>query len=513
MDPPDLVRYLAEFDLTLSDVAPHQAAMFVAGRNSARYVHGLDVPMGTRRRDEEAANLAERPTERTLDLTSYEDEPRESRLPADEMDVCLIRGVEDLAHIFPFQWLLEEVDAELFWVKLAERELLMPQWQRPADQPRDSAESTARREVVREESESFSPKQHAYVLLDTSSTMQDHDRRGTIARGLALEFLRAGHQQRAQLHLRPFTVEAGPRVSGVSREEFRAIARAVIGLPNAGQTRIQTALEQAVRDIRGEGPCLGASILLITDGISRLGKCPLADETLHTFILGDLFEDRSEAGTIATLKQWSDTFHRIWLARFAELLAPTWSDCRAAAAVLQKAVEDGGADRPGSELARLERLLENVKFLVREFRRSLDKNSPLPAELPELEKRLKNLEVMFRVIGAKAAPGRLDTTAKPGDPRGHPLSGAVPETHALDEGCPPSWRFWPGVPFGRRGANAWRWAGLVWKRLWRIVLGACQWIYRQWRGLRRRRSYRRPRHWQAPQDTRDSGHGTPSGRE
>ncbi len=486
MDPPDLVRYLAEFDLTLADVAPHQAAMFVAARNSARHLRGLEVPMGTRRREQDAANLAERPTERTLDLTSYDDELRESRLPADEMDVSLIRGVEDLAHIFPSQWHLEEVDADLFWVKLAQRELLMPQWQRPDDRPRDSTESAVRREVVREEAESFSPKQHAYVLLDTSSTMQDHDRRGTIARGLALEFLRAGHQQRAQLHLRPFTVEAGPRVSGVSREEFRAITRTVIGLANAGQTRIQTALEQAVRDIRGEGPCLGASILLITDGISRLGKCPLADETLHTFILGDLFEDRSESGTIATLKEWSDTFHRIWLARFPELLTPTWSDCQAAAGVLQKTVEAGGADGPGSELARLERLLENVRFLVREFRRSLDKTSPLPAELPELEKRLANLEVMVRVINAKAPPGPSDTIAGTDGQRRPPVAGAAPEVPALDEAPPPSWGFWLAVPLARHRAAAWRWALMLWKCLWSLVLAVCRRIQRQWRILRRR---------------------------
>lgn len=487
MDAFDLVRYLAEFDLTLSDVAPHQAAMFVAARNSAQYVRGLEVPMGTPRRDQEATNLAERPTERTLDLTSYDGELQESRLPSDEMDVCLVRGVEDLANIFPIQWLLEEVDADLFWVKLAERELWMPRWQRPLDQPRDSTESAARREVVREQAESFSPKQHAYVLLDTSSTMQDHDRRGVIARGLALEFLRAGHKQRAQLHLRPFTVEAGPRVSGVSREEFLAIVRTVIGLPNAGQTRIQTALEQAVRDIRGEGPCLGASILLITDGISRLGRCPLADETLHTFILGDLFEDRSEAGTIATLKEWSNTFHRIWLARFAELLAPTWADCQAAARVLQKAVEAGGADRPGPELAKLEKLLENVTFLVREFRRSLDKNSPLPAELPELEKRLKNLEVMFRVIGAKASAGPLETPAAPDRQRGPAITGEVPEAPGLDEGGPPSWRIGLGVPFGRPGKNAWRWAVLLWKRLWRMVLAMCGRMHRLGQIGRKRR--------------------------
>ncbi len=465
--------------------------MFVAARNAAGYVRGLEVPMGTRRRDQEGASLAERPTEQTLDLTAYDGEISDSPLPADEMDVSLIHSVEDLAHIFPVQWLLEDIHRDLFWAKLAQGELLMPLWQRPADQPRDSTESTARREVVREEAESFTPRQHAYVLLDTSSTMQDHDRRGTIARGLALEFLRAGHQQRAQLHLRPFTAEAGPRLSGVSREEFRAIVQAVIDLPNVGQTRIQTALEQAVRDIREGGPCLGASILLITDGISRLGKCPLADETLHTFILGDLFEDRSEAGTIATLKQWSDTFHRIWLARFAEILAPTWADCQAAAAVLQKAVEAGAADGPGPELARLERLLENVTFLVREFRHSLDKHSPVPPELPEIEKRLKNLEVMFRVLGAQASEGRLNTKAN--SPPGPRPANAVADAQPPAEGHLPSWRFWRSGSLAHRGADAWRWLWLLWKHLAGIIIAVFGKLRRAWRRLRAGRPLARRR--------------------
>jgi hypothetical protein len=301
------------------------------------------------------------------------------------MDVSLTGSIEDLSRIFPVQWLLEEVQPDVFYVKAAQGELLMPQWQRPTEAPRESAGEAPQRELMEPQAAPQSSKQHAYVLLDTSSTMRDRDRRGTVARGLALAFLRKGYRQRAQLNLRPFAVEVGAHSSGASKEEFCAIARRIIDLPNSGQTRIQTALEQAVLDIRSAGPCLRASIMLITDGISRLTQNPFADEELHTFILGDLYEDKAEAGTIATLKRWSRTFHRVWENRFAEILAPTWPDCEAAGRFLETALEAAKAGPSGPEAGRLARVAANVRSLLREFRRAQGKRSPPPPEMRPLE--------------------------------------------------------------------------------------------------------------------------------
>ncbi len=401
---PDLVRYLGEFGLTLSDLTPQQVSMFVAARNAAHHVEGLEVPIGSELGHDHDPSLKEVEDDRALDMIAHDDASLESHLPADEMDVRLIRSTEDLPRIFPIQWLLEEIEPELFYARLAQGELLMPQWQRSVPGRRDRSEESPFRELVEEPAAAETPRLHAYVLLDTSTSMQDHDRRGTVARGLALEFLRKGYVQGAHLLLRPFTVEVGELSSGSSPDDFRTITRRLISLPNAGQTRIQTALEQAVEGIRGAGPCLGASIMLISDGISRLTRNPLGDEKLHTFILGDLF-DKEAMWSIEVLKQWSDTFHRVWHTRFANLLAPTLRDCQAAGLLLQ-AMLDAAEDPSGSEAGRLRRVLESARFLVDEFKRSLGRAAHIPREVRALDEQLHEAETRIGRAVEQTLPAR-----------------------------------------------------------------------------------------------------------
>jgi len=433
---PDLVRYLAEFDLGLADLRPDQVAMFVAARNAQPYVDPLDVPVGPPFPEASDADLTQREADRVLELTSHADDPLESHLPSDEMDVSLARSVEDLPRVFPAQWLQEEVQPELFYLKLAGRELLTPEWRSPTQGARDCHDQIHQRQLVPEQASDQTPKLHAYVLLDTSRTMRDHDRRGIVARGLALAFFRKGYQNRVTLNLRPFTADAGELSSGIGKEGFHAVVRRVIELPNSGQTRIQAALEQAVADIRAAGPCLGASLMLITDGISRLGKNPLGEEKLNSFIVGDLLEDKSTAGTIATLKEWSRTFHRVWKNRFAEILAPTWPDCQAANLLLQSALKDARDPVSTSEAERLKRLLENVRFLVQEYKRPMGKKAPLPpevwameAELSEAEQRLpRPVEPAPPAAGGQLQPSGRALSPEAPRARGQAVLGTSPSS-------------------------------------------------------------------------------------
>ncbi len=386
----DLVQYLGEFGLALSDLLPHQVAMFLAGKRAARYLEELEIPIHSARWDASDLDLVELQDESVLDVTAFDDAALDSYLPADEMDVRLIRSTEDLPRIFPLEWLWELLLPDLFYAKLAQQELLMPEWQRGEQGPGNQSDEAPRRELEEESAGAEAMKLHAYVLLDTSTTMQDHDRRGTIARGLALEFLRESYRRGAHLLLRPFTAEVGELSVGYSQADFFAMTRRLIALPNSGQTRIQTALEQAVKDIRSGGPCLGASILLITDGISRLSENPLAGEWLHTVILGDLYDERRAAGAIATLKQWSHTFHRIWQSHFPAILAPSPSDCQAGVVYLQGLVDQIGRDPSGH--AGLRQALENVKTLLDQFRRSLGRGGSLPLEMQKLQEQLARME-------------------------------------------------------------------------------------------------------------------------
>ncbi|NLS90569.1 MAG: VWA domain-containing protein [Planctomycetaceae bacterium] len=380
----DLVRYLALFDLDLGEVNPEQVSMFIAARAAAEYVDDLAIPIATRPKPDEESTLREIETELPMALTGYVSDPVGGELPSNDMDVTTIQSTEQLARIFPTQWLLEDVCPDAFYAKVAQRELLMPEWQRPTQKPEDSYDESPDHERIEDRVLADTPKQHAYLLLDTSRTMSDHDRRGPVARGLALAFLLKGYQQRSQLNFRPFADQAADLSSGTSRDEFRNIVRRVIDISNGGQTRIQQALEQAVLDVRKAGPCLRADVMLISDGISRLTGNPFRGEHLHTFLVGDLMAEDESTGIIRTLRDWSRTFRRVWKSRFQEILAPTIADVQAANRQLlaqAKAATDEDA-------ARLHQMIENVKHLAAELKRAAGKKAPVPPELQAIEREL-----------------------------------------------------------------------------------------------------------------------------
>ncbi len=421
----DLVQYTAQFGLALDDLTPQRVAMFVAARNAAPWVEEMVVPVAHDERRSDEPSLAEKETERYHELTAYQDEAEGARLPADEMDVALTGDAEDLPRVFPAQWLLEETQPDLFYARLAQGELLVPLWQRPTQQPDDAEDEIRQRELVEDDLQARAQRQHAYVLLDTSRTMNDHDRRGPVARGLALAFLLKGHQQRARLHLRPFTAEVGELSSGTGHEAFRAIAARVLSLPNAGQTRIQTALEQAVADIAAGGPCLRSEIMLITDGLSRIAECPLRGQKLHTFLIGDLLEKGETARTIETLKGWSETFHRVWTNRFADILAPTLADLEAAGGVLQALAEKAGR-HPSRELGtRLRRMRQAVGYLLRQFQASRSKREPLPDEIAGLQAQLAATAPLLEACSEEALASALPTQPASSSLHAAGSSGAI----------------------------------------------------------------------------------------
>ncbi|NLY02331.1 MAG: VWA domain-containing protein [Rhodopirellula sp.] len=453
-----LVSYLAEFGWTLADVIPAELAMLVAARNAAALIDRLEIPVASRPPNESGPALAEHDAQRIEEMTAYCDRWRNSRLPDDEMDVGQAGGIEDLPRIFPTQWLLEELQPAMFYSRWAAAELLMPVWQKPTRSPRDSSDSVRQRDLLQTSGPTDTSKQHAYVLLDTSRTMNDHDRRGTVARGLALAFLLHGYRQRSRLGLRPFTADVGDFSHGTSKDDLQAIARRVLRLPNSGQTRIQTALEKAAADVREAGPCLRADILLISDGISRLSQKPLGEERLHTFILGDLLEGETQAGTVATLKEWSTTFQRIWSNRFADLLVPTAADLETAADAMDRFVESCRADSSDGRASDLNRVLENVRSLLREFRRGLGKTPPPPA-LADLEERLCAAE---RLLGSLATPPQAAARH---------VAGAAGVRLSMSGSSGRSGEVLPGIArlltwLRCRAAETWRW---IRRRFYRVI--------------------------------------------
>jgi hypothetical protein len=399
----DLVQYLAEFQLTLADLEPQQVAMFVAARNSAGYVKDLEIPVASWSRRDEGDGLQEKETESPRKQSASYSNCIQTRVPENEMSIGQIRGVEDLPQIFPAQWLLEETCSPVFYSKLADYELIMPYWERPTGDVGNGDDLAWQRQFLHEHAAAQFTRQHAYVLLDVSRSMNDRDRRGIVARGLALAFLLHGWSQQAELQMRPFTADVSELSHGGGKSDFCAITRRVVELANSGQTRIQPALEQATSDIRKPGPCYRADILLITDGISRLSRNPLVGEKLHTFILGNLKETNDPLRSFATLKGWSQTYHHIRPPQFGEILAPLACDVQAAAAVLEQAVrelENGTSVRSARELRRIS---DNVRALLQELHRVGDA-SALPQETREaIERQLQRVRQTLSRMPARSA--------------------------------------------------------------------------------------------------------------
>ncbi len=453
----NLVRYLGLFDLDLGDVNPEQVAMFIAARAATEYVEDLAIPIATRPRPDEETTMREIETELPIALTGYMSDPAASDLPSDDMDVTTIQSAEQLARIFPTQWLLEDIYPDAFYAKVAQCELLMPQWQRPTQRPEDSYDDSPDHERVEDQALPDTPKQHAYLLLDTSRTMCDHDRRGPIARGLALAFLLKGHQQRSQLNFRPFTDQAADLSSGSSPDDFRRIVRRVIDIPNGGQTRIQKALEQAVQDIRKAGPCLRADVMLISDGISRLTENPFHGEHLHTFLVADLMAEDESTGIIATLRQWSTTFRRVWKSRFKEILTPAIADLQAANQQL-RALADQATD---GSAARLHQMLENVKYLAEEIKKATGKKSPVPPEVQAVERDLAATEKQLPPPPATA-------------------SGAVTPPDAGAQGSmETSFASGTAIPAADLSPGLWKLIRRLAARLWQITVGPVKTMFRR----------------------------------
>ncbi|MDD4785850.1 MAG: VWA domain-containing protein [Pirellulales bacterium] len=398
----DLVQYLALFGLDLGAIQPEQVAMFIAARGAASYVEDLQIPIAARSEPDDVLSLRQLETDEAASLTGDSNELVGGRLPSDEMEVATIRSTEQLARIFPAQWLLEEVCPDVFYAKVAQRALLMPDWREPTGEPRDSDSDSPDHELVEERAQADRPRQHAYLLLDTSGTMNDHDRRGTVARGLALAFLLKGRQQRSQLNFRPFTSQVDALSSGSTKEEFHAIVRRVIEVANSGQTRIQTALERAVRDIRKEGPCLRADVMLITDGISRLTENPFGEENLHTFLIGDLLAEDKSMEIVRLLRAWSRNFRCVWLSRYKDLLRPALGDIQAADRQL-RALAERASRATEEEAARLHRMLENIQFLIAQWKQAAGRKAPVPAALRAIEEGLA--ATAGRLPPAPASPG------------------------------------------------------------------------------------------------------------
>ena len=389
-------RYIQQFGLDFDrDLQPEDLLIFSIARRVEPFIQGLKIPIAKKPNPEEKKVLIERRVDRVIEHTSYRDDQVVSQTPANSMDIGFIDGLEDLPDIVPNQWLIEEVAPEVFYQRAINRELLKREWRETVRHAETTYETVTDRELVEVPAPPEDEKQHAYVLLDVSSSMRSSGDY-IIGKALALAFLRQGYEQRANLAIRPFDGRIGKLSSGRELSALRGITLSILRWNKyATDTNIQGALEQAVKDIRRGGEFTQADILLITDGAAPLTKNPLGEIRLHTLYLGSghlsyttegggtlteeehqKAEERSfgKDGDIPRLKQWSTTFRQfsvLGLASALRFIPEDFEDLQSVVNALPQALEEMSTSED------LERIRGRVNFLSSLYDQFRPKNALL----------------------------------------------------------------------------------------------------------------------------------------
>ena len=312
-------NYIGQFGLDWHrDLKPQDLLVFFAARKVESLISDIKVSVGKSAETEQPPTLVQQKSEKRIDNTQYDDDETLSATFANSMDVGLVTRPEDIKDVLPSEWILEGIAPELFYQRLLSRQLLKWEWRDPNNNPQESYEPADDQDIHEEEAKPETEKPHAYVLLDKSDSMtKSGDKRDLAAQALTLAFLKRGYDEHAQLTFRPFHGQPLERSTGKTQADLKSITLRVLhGYNWGGNTNIQLAIEQAVKDIKAGGNLTGAEILLISDGESKLTRNPLGNIKLHTLFLGDTTYDPK-------LPEWSTTFRRIDKASLIAQSLPT----------------------------------------------------------------------------------------------------------------------------------------------------------------------------------------------
>lgn len=401
-----LAGFIKQFGFDISELDPGSVMKFVAARNLAKHIEKLKIPVAAQITVSGKMQLVEREIEEVIEHTSYREHEEKSDTPADNMNLDMVSGPQDLPEVVPSEWLLDDVAPDLFLQRLAQREALKREWRQVSRKPETSYETVKRKEVFEAPAPPESERQHAYVLIDTSGSMGAGDGREIVAAGLALAFLLKGHKEGSNLNFRPFAGGVHKQHSAKSDVEFKAMASAILRLNSGGGTNICGALETAVRDIKAGGEFSRADILLITDGLSDLYANPLGQVKLHSFVVGnilsglrDLSDRRWAKRNLKELKNWSDNFKKIGTRDIKHIITPSDEDL----AELESMVRSIGGGVPYlTTQEQYQSTLESIdeaQRLVRLLQEIDDKH----------ESRLKKIESVLDQIQEELSQSDLET--------------------------------------------------------------------------------------------------------
>jgi hypothetical protein len=306
--------YIAQFGVyDLGEVSEEQMFALVAARNTAPIIDLLQIPRGR--------DLVSGPAAASYDIhrqkTSLGPAVFDfmSPVPSAERDLEVLRDAEDIPDAVPEDLLLRRLAPDEFLRRLTEGELLRSAWIQDELDDLKLAEIQELDATTRPESsvgrEDARPR--GFLLLDTSESMgSGRDRRGEVARGLALAYLHSQYEAGNPTVLYLFRHELSSPIGGEGRMAFESAVSAVLAHSYQGMTHLQEALRLLADTMKAQFSRV--DIALITDGVTRLTENPVPDSHLHTFLVGvrpeelDSFGAKQYQESLLKLREWSD-FH------------------------------------------------------------------------------------------------------------------------------------------------------------------------------------------------------------
>ena len=306
--------YIANFGVyDLGEVSAEQMFALVAARNTAPIIDLLQIPRGR--------DLLAGPAAASYDIhrekTSLGPAVHSflSQVPSAERDLEVLRDAEDIPEAVPEDLLLRRLAPQEFLRRLTEGELLRSAWVQDDLDDLKMAEILEQDSAARPESSVAKDdgRPRGYLLLDTSESMgSGRDKRGEVARGLALAYLLSQYESGNPTVLYLFRHELSAEIGGEGRIAFESAVSAVLAHSYEGMTHLQEALRLLSENMKVKYSRV--DIALISDGATRLTENPVPDTHLHTFLVGvrpeelDSFGAKQYQESLLKLREWSDFF-------------------------------------------------------------------------------------------------------------------------------------------------------------------------------------------------------------
>jgi hypothetical protein len=366
--------FLANFGIyDLGELSESQAFAFVSARNTAQIIDLLRIPRGRDMKSAQAHasyDLHRRKTSLGPAVQAFV-----APVPSSDRQWEIMRDPEDIPEAIPEDLLLRRLAPKEFLRRLTEGELIKSAWIQEEDDEQAHKESPQPDESFRQSDRASADQAapYGYLLVDCSESMgSGRDRRGEVAKGLALAFLLSQYEAGNPTYVYLFRHELSPQIGGEGRVAFESAVAAVLTHSYEGMTSLQSALG-LLSEAKSREPGR-VDIALITDGVTRLTDNPLGDSHLHTFLVGlrpeefDRFSAAQYQESMTKLRHWSDFTFGVDPEVMVKASVPSRTDLLDLIKVLHGIEEEFKSSASVEKVRRIQGRLHNLRAFFARYR-------------------------------------------------------------------------------------------------------------------------------------------------